>query len=105
MSECDCGPNNRGSRLSSRLFLRDTGAGVVALSAMGKAIPVMAGPLSVDYFESLIPTDKKLSRVSVEVGSDVIEHDHHMQEDRVPIKLTRAVTIKAGEHIEVEIKW
>ncbi len=59
MSKCNCGPG--GSRLSRRQFLKDTGAGVVALSTMGTTIPVMAGPFSVDDFERLVPTDKKLS--------------------------------------------
>jgi len=61
MSKCNCGPG--GSRLSRRQFLKDTGAGVVALSTMGTTIPVMAGPFSVDDFERLVPTDKKLSAV------------------------------------------
>jgi len=62
MSKCNCGPNDNGIYLSRRKFLENTGAGIVALSAMGKVIPVMAGPFSADDFESLVPADKKLSK-------------------------------------------
>jgi len=61
MGICKCGPNDNGNCLSRRQFLKNTGAGVVALGAMGTAIPAMAGPFSVDDFEKLVPADKKLS--------------------------------------------
>jgi len=81
MSKCNCGPNDSGSSLSRRQFLRDTGAGVVALSAMGKAIPVMAGPFSVDDFESLVPTDKKLSKAWIHSLYERGEADWYSGED------------------------
>jgi len=81
MSKCNCGPNDSGSSLSRRQFLRDTGAGVVALSAMGKAIPVMAGPFSIDDFESLVPTDKKLSKAWIHSLYERGEADWYSGED------------------------
>ena len=47
--------------LSRRLFLKSTGAGVVALGALSELSPVMAGPFSAGDFEKLVPSDKKLS--------------------------------------------
>ena len=81
MSKCNCGPNDSGSRLSRRQFLRDTGAGVAALSALGKAIPVMAGPFSAGDFESLVPTDKKLSESWIRSLFERGEADWYSGED------------------------
>jgi non-lysosomal glucosylceramidase len=61
MGSCKCGSNDCGNGLSRRQFLKNTGAGAVALAAMEAAIPAMAGPFSVDDFEKLVPADKKLS--------------------------------------------
>ena len=62
MSNCNCGPNDDCKPgLGRRLFLRNTGAGAVALTAMGKALPVMAGPFASTDFEKLVPADKKLT--------------------------------------------
>ena len=36
--------------------------GAVALSAMSKIMPVMAGPFDSSDFEKLVPSDKKLSK-------------------------------------------
>ncbi|MCP4044765.1 MAG: twin-arginine translocation signal domain-containing protein, partial [Gammaproteobacteria bacterium] len=81
MSKCNCGPNDNGNCLSRRQFLRDTGAGVVALSAMGMTIPVMAGPFTVDDFESLVPTDKKLSEAWIRSLFERGEADWYSGED------------------------
>jgi len=81
MSKCICGPNDSGSYLSRRQFLKDTGAGVVALGAMGKAIPVMAGPFSIDDFESLVPADKKLSEAWIQSLFERGEADWYSGED------------------------
>jgi non-lysosomal glucosylceramidase len=63
MSNCNCGPNDECKPgLGRRLFLRNTGAGAVALTAMSKAMPVMAGPFEAADFEKLVPSDKKLSK-------------------------------------------
>jgi hypothetical protein len=55
MSNCNCGSSDNENCLSRRKFLKNTGAGVIALSAMGKVIPVMAGPFSVEDFERIAP--------------------------------------------------
>ena len=55
--------NTRSPELNRRLFLKNTGAGALALMAMGigKGFPVMAGPFEVGEFEKLVPSDKKLT--------------------------------------------
>jgi uncharacterized protein (DUF608 family) len=57
------------------------GAGVVALSAMGKAIPVMAGPFSAGDFERLVPTNKKLSEAWIRSLFERGEADWYSGED------------------------
>jgi non-lysosomal glucosylceramidase len=56
-------PHMNSPELNRRLFLKKTGAGTLALMAMGlgKGFPVMAGPFEVSDFEKLVPVDKKLS--------------------------------------------
>jgi non-lysosomal glucosylceramidase len=81
VSKCDCGPNDSGSNLSRRQFLKKTGAGAVALGAMGNAIPAMAGPFSIDDFESLIPADKKLSETWIRSLFERGEADWYSGED------------------------
>jgi len=62
MSNCNCGPNDECKPgMGRRLFLRNTGAGAVALTAMSKAMPVMAGPFAAADFEKLVPADKRLT--------------------------------------------
>lgn len=67
MGNCNCSSGNCGldneikTDSSRRRFIKNAGFGIVAMGAMGKVFPAMAGPFSADDFEKLVPSDKKLA--------------------------------------------